>query len=71
MGGQPAIVRLLASPESNSGHTVERIGQLPMMDKMGDVEDLVQRAVSPAAAAGTKARNEGGILIRRLETIGC
>src|ERR1700721_1280216 len=44
MGGQPAIARLMASPgKSNSRHTVERIGQLPMMDKMGDVEDLDER----------------------------
>jgi hypothetical protein len=42
-----------------------------MMDKMGDVEDLVRQAVSSAAAAGTKARNQGGVLIRRPETIAC
>jgi hypothetical protein len=45
--------------ESNSRHTVERIGRLPLMDKMGDVEDLVRQAVASAAAAGTKSAQPG------------
>jgi hypothetical protein len=45
--------------ESNSRHTVERIGQLPLMDKMGGVEDLVRQAVASAAAAGTKSAQRG------------
>jgi hypothetical protein len=45
--------------ESNSRHTAERIGQLPMMDKMGDVEDLARQAVASAAAAGTESPQRG------------
>jgi hypothetical protein len=36
-----------------------------------DVEDLARQAVSSPAAAETKARNQGGIQIRRPETIAC
>lgn len=59
MGGQPAIAPLSSWHRLGNrafAHTVERIGQLPMMDKMGDVEYLVRQAISSAAAAGNQKR---------------